>query len=97
MAASSRRSFLTIAGAGAAGVGLSTALGGLTRTAAGAPSPADVPPAVPADLDGALVAYIENVQGDSVSLMLGAQEVVVSDPALVARLVDAASTLHSSV
>jgi hypothetical protein len=95
MAAPSRRSFLAIAGTGAAGLGVSAVAGTLTGGIAGTASPADAPPPVPDDVEGGIVAYVDDVHGGSVSLQVGSQEVVVTDPTLVARLVDAASSLRS--
>ena len=98
MAASSRRTFLAVAGAGAAGIGLSSAAGTLVASSGSKISgtPSTEPAAVPANVTGSLVAYVEDFQGDSVSLMVGDDEVVVRDAKLVARLVSAASGLRTS-
>jgi hypothetical protein len=90
MPSSSRRNFLALAGAGAAGVGLSSALsfaGSESLGLAGTPAVATVP----SELTGSLVAYIDDVHGDAVSLMIGDSEVILNDPALVARIASAAS------
>ncbi len=98
MAPSSRRNFLTVAGAGAAGIGLSSAIGlaGADTFAWGAATPATAPAVVPAGLSGSLVAYIDDVQGDEVSLMIGDHEVVLKDSALVARIANAASVSRAA-
>jgi hypothetical protein len=97
MPSSSRRSFLALAGAGAAGVGLSSAVGGLAGSSAlgvaGSPS---VGTTVPATLTGSLVAYIDDVHGDEVSLMIGDDEIVLKDATLVARIAGAAATSNGS-
>ncbi len=99
MPSSSRRNFITLAGAGAAGVGLSTAIGitgGQTLGLSPAAAP-DLPPTVPASLGGSLMAYIDDVHGDEVSLMIGHDEIVVRDPVLVARIAGAVATSRSAV
>ena len=94
MSSSSRRDFLAVAGASAAGVGVSVAFGVLAGSdTAGAAVRQSVTTKVPATLNGSLVAYIDDVHGDAVSVMIGDDEVVVRDPALVARL--AAVVAHS--
>jgi photosystem II stability/assembly factor-like uncharacterized protein len=75
-----RRKFLTMAGVGtAAGVAAMAAPG----TAAAASSE-DV--ALPADAEGAMVAYIHDVKKGEVALMVEGREVIVTDKRLVARL-----------
>ena len=94
---SSRRTFLALAGAGAAGVGLSSAIGLAGAESVGLAAPpreADLPP-VPGALSGSLVAYIDDVHGDQLSLMIGENQVIVTDSALVARLAVAAAA-HSA-
>jgi hypothetical protein len=82
---STRRSFLILAGSGAAtacvaGVApVAAAAGGTTATR------------VPAGAPRSLVAYVSDVHSGQVSLMVGDHEVVVSDRDLVARLAKAAS------
>ncbi len=83
MSDSTRRGFLKIAGAGAAvgaaAVATTAATQGGTRS--GAPAAA-----VPAGATGALVAYVRDVRGAEVSVLVGDTEVVVRDRDLVARL-----------
>lgn len=97
MPSSSRRNFIAMAGAGAAGVGLSTAIGltGSETLGLARPAKAEVPLAVPASFSGSLVAYIDDVHGDELSLMIGDDEVVLKDPALIARI--AGAVAHSKV
>lgn len=89
MSTSTRRGFLKIAGAGAAvgaaAVATTAAVkgGSTTQPAAGT---AD---AVPAGASGPLVAYVRDVRGAEVSVLVGETEVVVTDKELVARLVGA--------
>ena len=74
MSDATRRSFLIIAGAGAA--------------AAGAAAVAPVADAAPQKMTGSgpLIAYVNDIASDEVSVMVGEQEVVVRDRDLVARL-----------
>lgn len=74
-----RRKFLTMAGAGTAAGVAAVALPG---TAAAATEDARLP----ADADGAMVAYIHDVKRGEVSLMVEGREVIVTDKPLVARL-----------
>ena len=89
MSESTRRGFLILAGAGVA------ATAGVAAIAAngGGPARADDPAATtPATTrSGPLVAYVEDVRSDRVSVMVGETEVVVSDRDLVARLARAAA------
>jgi hypothetical protein len=48
------------------------------------------PVRVPADVSGPLVAYVTDMQGGEVTLMVGEREVVVHDRDLTARLAHAA-------
>ncbi|MEO5833224.1 MAG: hypothetical protein ABIR83_07615 [Nakamurella sp.] len=98
MPPSSRRSFLTVAGVGAAGVGLTSALGitGSPALGVGAPARTPEPTSVPASLSGSLVAYIDDVHGDEVSLLIGDDEIVVKDSALIARIAAAAASQGSA-
>jgi hypothetical protein len=83
-----RRNFLALAGAGAATVGIagSTTIAALSAPVAGAP-----PTVVPANVTGSLVALIDDVHGDEVSLLIGDDEVILRDRELVARLARAAA------
>jgi anaerobic selenocysteine-containing dehydrogenase len=89
MSDSTRRGFLKIAGAGAA-VGAAA-----VATTAAVKGSSDKTPAtaaaVPAGATGALVAYVKDVRGAEVSVMVGQTEVVVHDRELVARLATARS------
>lgn len=76
-----------MAGASAAGVGVSAAVGVLAGSdSVGAAGRLSVTTKVPAGLSGSLVAYVDDVHGDAVSVMIGDDEVLVRDPALVARI-----------
>ena len=75
-----RRGFLAIAGAGAAAVGVGAV----------APSAGAAPARAPAGATGPLIAYVSDMQGGEVTLMLGEREVVVHDRDLAARLARAA-------
>ncbi len=86
----SRRSFISLAGAGAATVGLAGPVGFATLASPMAGIAA--PPVVPTHLSGSLTAYVDDVKGDSVSLMIGDTEVIVRDAELVARLANAGSS-----
>ncbi|MEP6598635.1 MAG: hypothetical protein ABJB98_04215 [Actinomycetota bacterium] len=78
MSDATRRSFLTIAGAGtAAGVAVMVAPGAAARTE-------NV--TVPSDAEGAMAAYIHDVTKGEVALMVEGREVIVTDKQLVARL-----------
>ncbi len=79
-----RRGFLKVAGAGVAAVGAAAAT---ASTASAAP-----PLQVPADASGALVAYITDVHGGEISVMVEGREVVITDHDLVARLARAIHT-----
>jgi len=80
---STRRGFIIMAGAGAAAVG-----------AVAAASDAGAAPAIvkasEVTADGPLVAYVRDVRKGEVSVLVGEREVVIHDPAMVAKLVRAA-------
>jgi hypothetical protein len=81
---STRRGFLKVAGAGAAAGVAAVAVGAATR--AGHVEGSGAAEAVPAHGSGPLVAYVRDVRGSEVSVMVGETEVVVHDADLVARL-----------
>jgi len=81
-----RRGFLKVAGAGVAAAGAAVA----TASAASASTPLRVP----SDASGALVAYITDVHGGEISVMVEGREVVITDHDLVARL---ARAIHARV
>ena len=85
MSESTRRGFLIMAGAGAAATAGAVVV---ANTGSAGAAPADTGPdtAAPATASGPLVAYVGNPRSGQVSVMVGETEVVVSDPALVARL-----------
>jgi hypothetical protein len=90
MSESTRRGFLKVAGAGAAAGAAVVAVGAAAKSGhkvegAGAAT------SVPAHASGPLVAYVRDVRGAEVSVMVGETEVVVHDADLVARLVSARS------
>lgn len=81
MSDSTRRGFLAMAGAGAAVAGATVVAAPL----AGAATPAeDV--RLPAGAEGAMGAYIHDLQKGQLALMVEGREVIVTDKALVARL-----------
>ena len=86
---STRRNFLIATGAGAAAVGVATALPG---SADGKPAtePATLPATLPAKAQP-LVAHVADPHSGRVSLLVGEREVTVHDPDLVARLARAAT------
>ncbi len=79
MAESTRRGFLTMAGAGAVAVGAAS----VAPAAAG-------PAQAPADAQGPLVVYVSDMQHGELTLMHGEREVVIHDRDLAARLAHAA-------
>ena len=85
---STRRNFLIATGAGAAAVGVGTALPGSADGASAAGQPTAKLPT------GAqpLVAHVSDPNSGSVSLLVGEHEVMVHDPDLVARLARAAAS-----
>jgi hypothetical protein len=79
-----RRGFIALAGAGAAGAAGAVVLGGTAEAAA---QPAT---SVPAGADEALVAYVRDAHTGEVAVMVGDREVVVHDRELAARIARAA-------
>jgi len=79
---STRRNFLIAAGAGAAAVGVASALPGSADGQPAAVLPTDAQP---------LIAHVSDPTSGSVSLLVGEHEVTVHDPDLVARLARAAA------
>lgn len=92
MSESTRRGFLIMAGAGAAATAGAVVV---ASTGSASAAPADTATendtALPATASGPLVAYVQNTRSGQVSVMVGETEVVVSDPALVARLANIVS------
>jgi hypothetical protein len=84
MSESTRRGFLKVAGA-AAGVAAVT-VGAAIRTGRHTVAGTGTAAAVPAHASGPLVAYVRDVRGAEVSVLVGETEVVVHDADLVARL-----------
>lgn len=86
---SPRRGFLKVAGAGIAAAGV---------TAAAAPALLNrstsetAPKALPSSASGAVVAYISDVHGGELSVMVEGREVVITDHELVSRLAHAIHT-----
>jgi hypothetical protein len=78
MTNATRRGFLTTAGLGTAA--------GVVAFAVGSESAEAVEPALPADAEGAMVAYIRDVQKGELTLMVEGHEVLVTDKKLVTRL-----------
>jgi hypothetical protein len=91
MSESTRRGFLKAAGAGAAaGVAAVAAVAaGAARSGHRTVEGTATAAALPAPASGPLVAYVRDVRGAEVSVMVGETEVVVHDADLVARLVAA--------
>lgn len=81
---SSRRGFLGIAGAGAVAVGAAA----VAPAAFAEDTEARVPPEGSADEP--VVAHVADARKGDLSLMVGEREVVVHDPALVNRILNAA-------
>jgi hypothetical protein len=100
MSDTTRRRFLAAAGVGAAGVAVATVAGATGATALGAShSPSvseDNDNSLPAGASGGLVAYVDDVRDGRVSVLVGEQQVVIRDRALVARLAKAAATASKS-
>lgn len=88
MAESSRRSFLVIAGAGAAAVGTAVALPAASADAAEPRAAEAKGPAHP----GPLVAHVKNARTGEVAVFAGEKEVVVHDRDLAQRLARIAHT-----
>jgi hypothetical protein len=85
---------LKVAGAGAAAGVAAVAVGAATRSGAavaGTGAAGAAAAAAPRG-SGPLVAYVRDVRGAEVSVLVGETEVVVHDADLVARLVNARST-----
>jgi hypothetical protein len=78
-----------MAGAGAAAATAGVAIAANTGSVGAAPAQDSTEAAATAG--GPLVAYVQNTRSGQVSVMVGESEVVVSDPALVARLASIAS------
>lgn len=95
MSESTRRGFLKIAGAGAAVGAAAVATTAAVKSHSSTTPPAGTAAAVPAGASGALVAYVRDVRGAEVSVMVAGTEVIVQDKELVARLVNARAT-HSA-
>jgi len=89
MSDSTRRNFLIASGAGAAAVGVATALPGV----AAAQTPKSKSLTNPADAQP-LVAHISDPSSGTLSLFVADHEVVVHDPDLVARITRAAHSNH---
>ena len=90
MSDTSRRGFLAIAGVGAAGAAVASVAGASAITAAGAGQ--ETRTELPSDAAGSLVAYVSDVHNGQVSVLVGESEVSITDPELVARLAQVAST-----
>lgn len=91
MSESTRRGFLKIAGAGAA-VGAAAVATTAAVRGSGSTERKGTAASVPAgtaSAAGPLVAYVRDVRGAEVSVMVAGTEVVVQDKELVARLVSA--------
>lgn len=82
-----RRTFLIVSAGGAAAA--ATGLDGLVAEPAQA-VPAKTGRPIGASRDGSLVAHVKDLRGDTVSLLVGEDEVVVRDRDLVIRLAHAA-------
>jgi hypothetical protein len=89
MSESTRRGFLKAAGAGAAAGVAAVAVGAATKSGHRTVEGTATAAALPAGASGPLVAYVRDVRGAEVSVMVGETEVVVHDADLVARLVGA--------
>lgn len=89
MSESTRRGFLKVAGAGAAAGAAAVAVGAAAKSGHKSVDGAGAAATVPAHAAGPLVAYVRDVRGAEVSVMVGETEVVVHDADLVARLVSA--------
>ena len=88
----SRRTFLAVAGVGAAGIAAASVVAPRLFSgsdSSAAPSTGDIT-ALPHDASGSLVAVVKDVQNGLVSVLVGEHEVIVRDRELVARLATAA-------
>ncbi|MBE7188518.1 twin-arginine translocation signal domain-containing protein [Jatrophihabitans endophyticus] len=93
MTESSRRGFLKYAGAGVAAAGAAAVVPTVLAGSADAATPAAAESEkVPGEARGSLAAYVSDVHGSEMTVMVEGREVVVHDKALVARL---ARHLHS--
>jgi hypothetical protein len=88
MAKLTRRDLIKQTSAGAAALGALAALPGLVG-AQDAPEAHAAGPAV-ADRNGPLVAYLRDVAGGEIGLLVGTREIIVRDRELVQRLLRAA-------
>ena len=99
MNSANRRGFLKIAGTGAAVAGAaSIGTGTLTGPAAAAAPPGRAA-SLPAGASGSMVAYVDDVTGGDLVVMVEGHEITVTDHDLIARLataVHAASTSSST-
>ena len=86
MSESTRRGFLKVAGAGAAAGAAAVAVGAVAKSGHKGVEGTGTAASVPAHASGPLVAYVRDVRGAEVSVMVGETEVVVHDADLVARL-----------
>ena len=89
MAKSSRRSFLVLAGTGAAVAGTAAVLPGASAEAA---APAAPTAAKGAAHPGPLVAHVRNTKTGEIAVLVGESEVVVHDKDLAHRLAHIATT-----
>lgn len=85
MTESSRRGFLKYAGAGVAAAGAAAVVPTVLAGSADA-APAHESHKVPGEARGSLAAYVTDVHGSEMTVMIEGREVVIHDKALVARL-----------
>ncbi len=90
MTRATRRGFLAAAGAGAATAAAAAAAPAAFAASSGGSSPESREPAEGSGSGEALVAHVADPRSGELSLLVGEDEVVVSDPDLVARLTRAA-------
>ena len=95
MSESTRRGFLKVAGAGAAAGAAAVAVGAVAKSGHKVEGTATAA-ALPKHGAGPLVAYVRDVRGAEVSVMVGETEVVVHDADLVARLTSVRGKAGSS-
>ena len=93
MSESSRRGFLKYAGVGVAAAGAAAVAPTVFSGAADAATPSKESTKVPGEARGSMAAYVSDVHGDEMTVMVEGREVVVRDKALVARL---ARHMHAS-
>jgi hypothetical protein len=92
-----RRRFMSLSGAGAAGAGLLALAprlfggGSPAPSPVGQPAPASVTEPWP-NFDEPIVAYVHAPASGQLSLMVGTREVAVTDPDLVGRLIQRVSS-----